>query len=518
MTYQIHTGNQAGTTWYHAHYKAEYVDGFWGPLIIRDPYDPHRDLYDEELVITLNDHYHQDTSVLLKDYLNPKSEGNEPIPDAGLINGKGRYDCNRSPNRASCHANAPRENFNFVPGKRYRLRIINTSAFSTFKFSIDGHKLTVIESDMVNLEPVMVDRLNINVAQRYSVIVQANQRPDNYWMRAIISTACFPTAAPNLDRNVLARVHYQGAPNGDPTTRPVSATPNADTDCVDLDPRLLKPLQHHDAHTPTHTINLDVSFSADTMGINRGHFNNVSFVPDFSNSMLETVTSGSPHSFKRTDNVYQVPLGAEVRIILNNFDGGEHPFHLHGYEFQVLAWATGTYDPRTSPLNLRNPVRRDTSTVPANGYTVLQFKADNLGIWAFHCHIEWHVLSGLVMLFQTGTKQQLAQGIHVPGSVTRMCKNSRHAEQARAIRENSELTVGAARARAQGFPKAKAMDDPATTLNGPANRQAAMPPRMMREEGDMMDNEESGLPVTSSGAPASLADTSAQEMNEEYLA
>jgi hypothetical protein len=361
-----------------------------------------------------------------------------------------------------------------------------------------------------------VDRLNINVAQRYSVIVKANQHADNYWMRAIISTACFPTAAPNLDRNVLARVHYQGAPNRDPTTRPVSAAPNADKDCVDLDPRLLKPLEHRDARPPTHTIKLDVAFAADTMGINRGQFNNVSFVPDFSKSMLESVTSGSQRAFKRTDNVYQVPLGAEVRIVLNNFDGGEHPFHLHGYEFQVLAWATGTYDPRTSPLNVRNPARRDTSTVPANGYTVLQFKADNLGIWAFHCHIEWHVLAGLVMLFQTGTTSQLSHGIHVPRDVARMCKNSRHTEQARALRENSELTMGAARARAQGFPKAKA-NDPVATLDGPVPRQAAVAPRMMQEDGDMMDNEENGGPAKFAGAPTSLADTSVQEVNEEYL-
>lgn len=34
--------------------------------------------------------------------------------------------------------------------------------------------------------------------------------------------------------------------------------------------------------------------------------------------------------------------------------------------------------------------------VRPKGNIVLRFRADNPGIWLFHCHVEWHVASGLV--------------------------------------------------------------------------------------------------------------------------
>jgi iron transport multicopper oxidase len=78
-----------------------------------------------------------------------------------------------------------------------------------------------------------------------------------------------------------------------------------------------------------------------------------------------------------------------------------HPFHLHGHTFQVVTRSSddaGFYDPtnpnNTTPSN--TPMRRDTILVRPNGHIVLRFRSDNPGIWLFHCHIEWHVSSGLI--------------------------------------------------------------------------------------------------------------------------
>jgi len=424
MQYNINTADQAGTTWYHAHYMAQYVDGFKGALVIRDPEDPHQGLYDEEVIVQLSDWYHSDSGTLTQSYLSPTSQGNEPIPDSGLINGRGRYNCANAPAGSQCNSNSPLSNFNFVPGRRYRLRLINTSAFAAFKFSIDGHRLTIIEADMTPIEPITVDRLNINVAQRYSVIVTADQRPGNYWMRAKMSTACFPTQSASLDPNVLAIVNYANVPLADPTTTAMdaNATPSANMDCVDLDPRLLRPLVAEPVLTPTVLLQMEVSFAADAQGINRGYINNVTYTPNLAASEVQALSTGQTQAFATTSNVYQVPLNSVVRIILSNSDTGEHPFHLHGFDFQMLAWEQGTFDPTTANLNMNNPVRRDTTTVPAQGYTVLQFNADNLGIWLFHCHIEWHVLAGLVAQIQVGTAAQFQQGIHVPPDVASQCR------------------------------------------------------------------------------------------------
>jgi hypothetical protein len=38
--------------------------------------------------------------------------------------------------------------------------------------------------------------------------------------------------------------------------------------------------------------------------------------------------------------------------------------------------------------------------ITAKGYVVLRFRADNEGIWVFHCHILWHHAGGMLMAFQ----------------------------------------------------------------------------------------------------------------------
>jgi len=426
LTYRIDTTTQAGTTWYHAHYQTQYVDGFVGPLIIRDPFDPYQSLYDEEIIVVLSDWYHEQSPTLVQTYLAPGGNGNEPIPDSGLINGKGRYDCallTDPVQRAACQPNAPRETFTFVPGRRYRLRLINTSAFTAFQFSIDQHSLTVIEADMVNMEPQQVTRLNINVAQRYSVIVQANQAPGNYWMRATMSTDCYPTTAPNLDRYVVANVHYEGAPMMEPAAA-VASTPEAsDMACIDLAPYELRPLKKIDAEHPATTVTVTVSFHADSQNVNRGYMNNSTYVADFTNSMISQLSTGAVTEFSTVRNVIQLPANQWVRMVIINDDNGEHPFHLHGHEFQVLAWATGTYRPGRSKLHTRNPPRRDTSTMPASGYTVIQFFTDNIGVWNFHCHIDWHVAAGLVANIQVGTPTDFAQ-LEIPPDVAGLCNTA----------------------------------------------------------------------------------------------
>lgn len=53
-----------------------------------------------------------------------------------------------------------------------------------YMFSIDGHNLTVIEADGSYVEPYTVDSIQIHAAQRYSFILHADQRVDNYWVHA----------------------------------------------------------------------------------------------------------------------------------------------------------------------------------------------------------------------------------------------------------------------------------------------------------------------------------------------
>lgn len=92
--------------------------------------------------------------------------------------------------------------------------------------------------------------------------------------------------------------------------------------------------------------------------------------------------------------------GQVVQIVVNNNDVGKHPFHLHGHNFQAI-WRSdedaGNFIPTPDPDYPETPMRRDTFTVHPKGNVVLRFRADNPGVWLFHCHIEWHVDSGLIV-------------------------------------------------------------------------------------------------------------------------
>ncbi|PKC51742.1 Cupredoxin, partial [Rhizophagus irregularis] len=171
---------------------------------IHDPDDPYLNEYDEEIIVMLTDYHHTESEILLKKFLTPSSEGDE-------INGKNNFDCSQAPHVSKCVDNSGLAKFEFVSNKRYRLCIINTSAFSAFFFSIDKHEMEVIEVEGSYTKRNKIHRLPINVAQRYSVIVTVNQPVDNYIMRSEFQKKCMPDDAKKLSI-VKAIVHYDGAP------------------------------------------------------------------------------------------------------------------------------------------------------------------------------------------------------------------------------------------------------------------------------------------------------------------
>jgi len=123
---------------------------------------------------------------------------------SSLINGAGRYQGGPMTDLAVV---------NIEKGKRYRLRLIGLSCHSNFNFSIDYHNLTVIEADGEETVPLLVDSLQVLPGQRYSVVLEANQPVDNYWLRALSDLA----NATYAGGQNLAIVRYKGAPVGDPT-------------------------------------------------------------------------------------------------------------------------------------------------------------------------------------------------------------------------------------------------------------------------------------------------------------
>lgn len=106
--------------------------------------------------------------------------------------------------------------------------------------------------------------------------------------------------------------------------------------------------------------------------------------------------ASNPAVYGVNSNPIVLKKGEVVEIILNNNHYNLHPWHLHGHAFQVVQRS----DPHTGPFTSYGdlapiPLRRDTIMANIESHIVLRFRADNPGIWMFHCHIEWHIEAGL---------------------------------------------------------------------------------------------------------------------------
>jgi FtsP/CotA-like multicopper oxidase with cupredoxin domain len=82
-----------------------------------------------------------------------------------------------------------------------------------------------------------------------------------------------------------------------------------------------------------------------------------------------------------------VSHGDRVRIRLGNLSATDHhPIHLHGYQFKVV-WTDG------GPIAESAQWPETTVLVPVGSTRTIEFVADALGDWAFHCHMTHHVMN-----------------------------------------------------------------------------------------------------------------------------
>ena len=88
---------------------------------------------------------------------------------------------------------------NVTRGHSVRLRLISHSSFTSFWFSIDNHTLTIVEIDGIEVQPISARGVYVNIGQRYSVIIHANQTAGNYFMRATLPQTCFLPYAPYVN-------------------------------------------------------------------------------------------------------------------------------------------------------------------------------------------------------------------------------------------------------------------------------------------------------------------------------
>ncbi|KAG6835987.1 hypothetical protein H0H93_012536 [Arthromyces matolae] len=365
--YDFSVPGQAGTFWYHSHYSTQYCDGLRGAIVVYDPKDPYKSLYDvddETTVITLADWYH----------VPAPSAGLVPKADSILINGLGRYVGGDA---------TPLAVVNVVKGKRYRFRLVSISCDPNFIFSIDSHTLTVIEADAVNHQPVVVDSLQIFAGQRYSVILNANQTINNYWIRAQPNAAASTTFDGGLNSAIL---RYKGANITDPVTNSTLSNTLLETSLV--------PLTNPGA--PGGSGRADVNLTLNIAFNGQFTINGATFAPPNVPVLLQIISGARlATDLLPAGSVYRLPPNKVIELVVpGGAAGAPHPFHLHGHTFDVVRSAG------SSVYNYANPPRRDVvSTGLAGDNVTIRFQTDNSGPWILHCHIDWHLELGLAIVF-----------------------------------------------------------------------------------------------------------------------
>lgn len=259
---------QYGHTWYHSHFALQAWNGVFGGIVVNGPAAAPYD--DDKGVLFLNDWYHQTT-----DELWPlAAAGIPPSADNGLINGT----------NVSGDDDGAGSRFEtvFVPGKRHRLRLVNAALDTHFKFSVDGHRLTVMAADLVPVVPYETDVLSIAIGQRYDVVIAADadtavDGATDFWLRASPDTAC-SAQNPRAD-NVRGIVRYDAASRADPNTTAHSFV----HDCLDEPLDSLVPVVPVDVAGPATTETFDIGAAlSDTTGLFQWTVNNESFLSDWS--------------------------------------------------------------------------------------------------------------------------------------------------------------------------------------------------------------------------------------------
>ncbi|PAN12113.1 hypothetical protein PAHAL_2G243500 [Panicum hallii] len=431
--------DRPGTYMYHAHYGMQRSAGLNGLIVVAAAPGAEPFAYDGEHSVLLNDWWHKST------YEQATGLASAPIvwvgePQALLINGRGRFVNCSAMAAGACNAAHPEcatQVFAVVPGKTYRFRIASVTSLSALNFEIEGHKMTVVEADGHYVKPFVVKNLNIYSGETYSVLIKADQDPNrNYWLASNVVSRQPGTATGTA---ILSYYGGRSSPRRPPPTTPPTGPAWNDTMyrfrqsvATVAHPAHVEPPPPRAERT---ILLLNTQNKID--GRIKWALNNVSFtlphtpyLVAMKNGLLGAFNQRPPpetyahqtydiYAVQKNPNtttsngLYRLRFGSVVDVVLQNanmLDANKsetHPWHLHGHDFWVLGYGIGRFDPAVHPAtyNLRDPILKNTVAVHPYGWTALRFKADNPGVWAFHCHIEAHFFMGMGIVFEEGVER-----------------------------------------------------------------------------------------------------------------
>lgn len=317
--------------------------------------------------------------------------------EAFLVNGKNQY---QVPN-------------NLKAGDKVRLRIANGGASTYFWLTYAGGKITVVANDGNDVTPVEVDRLIIAVSETYDVIVSI---PENKSFEFLVtpedrtkSASLWLGSGQKVPAQKLPKLKYfEGMKmmnemmdmNGNLVqmegmkmqnqVMDMNAVMYAELDDVGTDTVVADAHKAHNmgsskgAKGPMTTLNYDMLRSPEKTVLPKAPTREMEF--QLTGNMNRYVWTLDNKTISEEDKIL-IKKGENLRIILYNNSMMRHPMHLHGHDFRVIN-GQGDYAPLKNVLDIM-PMERDT----------IEFSASESGDWFFHCHILYHMMSGMGKIF-----------------------------------------------------------------------------------------------------------------------
>lgn len=304
----------------------------------------------------------------------------------------------------------------FKAGDKVRLRVSNGGASTYFWLTYAGGKITVVANDGNDVEPVEVDRLIIAVSETYDIIVTVPADKTAYEFLATpedrtkstslyIGSGIKQLAAPLPKLKYFEGMKMMNGMmkmNGDLDDMGMSMSLNKMDMNVVMYPEITGETK------PKTTAKMEGM----KMDAEQYNANALSDITTLNYAMLKSPTKTTlPENapvkelkFELTGNMNRyvwsldnkvvsesdkilIKKGENVRIVLHNNSMMRHPMHLHGHDFRVLN-GQGEYAPLKNVIDIM-PMETDT----------LEFNANVDGDWFFHCHILYHMMSGMGRVF-----------------------------------------------------------------------------------------------------------------------
>lgn len=305
-----------------------------------------------------------------------------PSPDGLLINGQGWNGYT----------------FTIDQGKTYRFRISNVGLMTSINFRIQGHKMKLVEVEGSHTLQNIYTALDIHLGQSYSVLVTADQPPQDYYVvvSSRFTSPVLTTTAVLHYSNSRSRV--SGPIPGGPTTQVDWSLNQARSIRWNLTASGPRPnpqgSYHYGMIKTARTITL-VNSAPFINGKQRYAVNSVSFVPAdtplkladyffipgvFSVNSIPSSPTWGPGYLQTS--VMGADFRSFVEIVFQNWEDTVQSWHIDGYSFFVVGMDGGQWSPASrARYNLRDTVARCTTQVYPKSWTAIYMALDNVGMW-----------------------------------------------------------------------------------------------------------------------------------------